>query len=154
MTESLALVPGYGRMQGIVYRPGDARFDGRSAEPALAAAVQDRDCTMVNRNTGSGTRIIIDKLLGQHRPPGYGMQTKSHNAVAAAVQQGRADWGVAINTIADQYGLAFIPLQQEHYDFVIPKARLARPAVTAFRELLNDTAIRQRLSALGFGLSR
>jgi putative molybdopterin biosynthesis protein len=154
MTEALALVPGYGRMQGIVYRPGDARFDGRSAEAALAAAVQDRDCTMVNRNTGSGTRIIIDKLLGQHRPPGYGMQTKSHNAVAAAVQQGRADWGVAINTIADQYGLAFIPLQQEHYDFVIPKARLARPAVTAFRELLNDTAIRQRLSALGFGLSR
>jgi putative molybdopterin biosynthesis protein len=70
------------------------------------------------------------------------------------VQQGRADWGVAINTIADQYGLAFIPLQQEHYDFVIPKARLARPAVTAFRELLNDTAIRQRLRALGFGLSR
>jgi putative molybdopterin biosynthesis protein len=154
MTEALALVPGYGRMQGIVYRPGDARFDGKSAEAALAAAVQDRDCTMVNRNTGSGTRIIIDKLLGQHRPPGYGMQTKSHNAVAAAVQQGRADWGVAINTIADQYGLAFIPLQQEHYDFVIPKARLARPAVTAFRELLNDTAIRQRLSALGFGLSR
>ena len=63
---------------------------------------------MVNRNAGSGTRILIDKLLGGRRPPGYGVQTKSHNAVAAAVQQGRADWGVAIDTVARQYGLGFI----------------------------------------------
>ena len=150
LTEALALVPGYGRMQGIVYRLGDSRFDGKSAEDGLAAALQDPDCTLVNRNTGSGTRIIIDKLLGDHRPPGYGIQTKSHNAVAAAVSQGRADWGVAINTIADPYGLGFIPLQAEHYDFVVPKARLERPAVRMFCELLEDVVVRQQLSTLGF----
>jgi putative molybdopterin biosynthesis protein len=150
LTEALALVPGYGRMQGIVYRLGDTRFDGKSAEEALKAALQDPDCTLVNRNTGSGTRIIIDKLLGGRRPPGYGIQTKSHNAVAAAVSQGRADWGVAINTIADPYGLGFIPLQAEHYDFVVPKARLERPAVRMFCELLEDVAVRQQLSVLGF----
>ncbi len=150
LTEALALVPGYGRMQGIVYRLGDTRFDGKSAEEALTAALQDPDCTLVNRNTGSGTRIIIDKLLGDRRPPGYGIQTKSHNAVAAAVSQGRADWGVAINTIAEPYGLGFIPLQAEHYDFVVPKARLERPAVRMFCELLEDVAVRQQLSGLGF----
>jgi putative molybdopterin biosynthesis protein len=150
LTEALALVPGYGRMQGIVYRPGDARFERKGAEDAIAAALQDSDCTMVNRNTGSGTRVIIDKLLGDRRPPGYGIQTKSHNAVAAAVLQGRADWGVAIDTVARQYGLAFISLQEERYDFVVPKTRLERPAVRKFRALIDDAAVRQRLGALGF----
>ena len=150
LTDDLALVPGYGRMQGIVYRQGDIRFDGKDVDAALDAALRDPDCTLVNRNTGSGTRIIVDKLLGARRPPGYGIQTKSHNAVAAAVHQGRADWGVAINTIADQYALGFIPLQEEHYDFVVPKARLERPAVRMFCELLEDAAARKRLSALGF----
>ena len=53
---TLSLVPGYGRMQGIVHRRGDARFEGRSRDEAVAAALQDPDCVMVNRNAGSGTR--------------------------------------------------------------------------------------------------
>lgn len=152
LTDALALVPGYRRMQGIVHREGDARFTGKDAEAAVAAALQDPDCAMVNRNAGSGTRILVDRLLGTHRPPGYGVQTKSHNAVAAAVRQGRADWGVAIDTVARQYGLAFIPLQEEHYDFIVPKTKLARPAVRAFRALLADATMRERLGALGFRL--
>jgi putative molybdopterin biosynthesis protein len=150
LTPALSLVPGYGRMQGIVHRPGDGRFAGRNAHDAVAAALQDADCVMVNRNPGSGTRVVIDKLLGDRRPPGYAVQTKSHNAVAAAVQQARADWGVAIGTIADQYGLGFIPLQPEQYDFVIPKARFERPAVRAFRELLADPSVRAQLRGMGF----
>jgi putative molybdopterin biosynthesis protein len=107
---------------------------------------------MVNRNAGSGTRIIIDKLLGTHRPTGYGTQTKSHNAVAAAVSQGRADWGVAIDTVARQCDLGFIPIQEEQYDFVVPTARLTRPAVRAFCALLADAQVREELCALGFRL--
>ena len=80
------------------------------------------------------------------------MQTKSHNAVAAAVAQGRADWGVAIDTVARQYGLGFIPLQEEHYDFIVPAARFDRPAVRAFRALLADEAVRDRLRAAGFNV--
>lgn len=137
-------------MQGIVYRRGDVRVAGKSAHEAVAAAVQDSDCVMVNRNSGSGTRVIVDKILGDHRPPGYAVQTKSHNAVAAAVQQGRADWGVAIKTVTDQYGLDFMALQAEKYDFVIPKARLERPAVRAFRALLADPSIRRQLQGMGF----
>ena len=146
------LVPGYRRMQCFVYRPGDGRFEGRALEGALAAALADADCLMVNRNSGSGTRIVIDGLLGDRRPTGYAMQPKSHNAVAAAVEHGRADWGVAIDSVARQYGLATIPLREEHYDFCIPRARAERPAVMAFLSLLRDEGVRGRLRALGFVL--
>jgi molybdopterin molybdotransferase/putative molybdopterin biosynthesis protein len=152
LSDALTLIPGYRRMQGIVFRAGDVRFAGRSVENAVDAALADLDCAMVNRNAGSGTRVLIDKLLGTHRPPGYGVQTKSHNAVAAAVRQGRADWGVAIDTVARQYGLGFIALQEEHYDFLVPKARLERPAVQAFRTLLTDRTVQDQLSELGFRL--
>ncbi len=154
LTDALSLVPGYGRMQGIVHRRGDSRFEAKRLEDAVTAALREPDCVMVNRNAGSGTRIIIDKLLGQHRPSGYGIQTKSHNAVAAAVSQGRADWGVAIDTVAFQYDLGFIPVQEERYDFIVPKARLERPAVRAFRALLDDVPVREELIALGFRLPR
>ncbi len=150
LTDALALVPGYGRMQGVVFRRGDARFEGRSAGDAVRAALADPDCTMVSRNAGSGTRVIIDRLLGARRPPGWGVQTRSHNAVAAAVAQGRADWGVAIGTVAAAYGLGFLPIQEERYDFVVPRARLDRPAVRAFRAVLDDTGTRAELEALGF----
>lgn len=149
LTDALTLVPGYGRMQGIVHRPGDPRF-AADAAAALDAVLADANAVMVNRNAGSGTRVLIDGLLGDRRPPGYGVQTRSHNAVAAAVAQGRADWGVAIATIAVQYGLGFIPLTQERFDFVVPVARMDRPAVRAFRALLDDVGMRQRLSELGF----
>jgi putative molybdopterin biosynthesis protein len=153
LTDSLTLVRGYGRMQGIVFRADDARFADRTKDDALNLALADSACVMVNRNAGSGTRVIVDQLLGQHRPPGYGVQTKSHNAVAAAVAQGRADWGVAIDTVARQYGLGFIPLQEEQYDFIVQKASLTRPPVRAFCALLDNPKTREELSALGFRLS-
>jgi putative molybdopterin biosynthesis protein len=152
LTPTLALVPGYRRMQGIVFRADDRRFAGKNVADALAAALQDPDCNMVNRNAGSGTRILIDQLLGQCRPAGYAVQTKSHNAVAAAVAQGRADWGVAITSVARQYGLGFIALQEEHYDFVVPKDRLARLAVGLFCALLKDPEVRAELSGMDFRL--
>ena len=154
LTPTLSLVPGYGRMQGIVYRRNDARFDGKSLDEVVTRVQKDTDCVMVNRNAGSGTRIIIDKLLGERRPPGHGTQTTSHNAVAVAVAHGRADWGVAIDTVAAQYGLGFIPLQEEQYDFIVPTTRLERPAVRAFCALLDDPQVRGELAALGFQLRK
>jgi putative molybdopterin biosynthesis protein len=66
------------------------------------------------------------------------------------VAQQRADWGMAIDTVARQYGLGFIPVQEERYDFVVPKARLERPAVLAFRRLLAAASTRAALRGLGF----
>src|SRR5205823_556347 len=101
----LFFAPGYQRMQGLVFRSNDFRFVGRIVSEALTAALVDADCILVNRNRGSGTRVLIDQLLGAARPPGYAIEARSHNAVAAAVQQGRADWGVAIQTVAAAYNL-------------------------------------------------
>jgi putative molybdopterin biosynthesis protein len=150
LSSTLTLVAGYGRMQGFVFRRGDDRFEGKSFKEAISAALDEPGCVMVNRNAGSGTRILIDMWLAQERPAGYGTQTKSHNAVAVAIAQQRADWGVAIDTVARQYGLAFIAMQEEHYDFVVPTARLKRPAVQAFCALLDDPEMRNELASLGF----
>ncbi|MGZ3291411.1 MAG: molybdopterin biosynthesis protein, partial [Xanthobacteraceae bacterium] len=61
--EGLSLVKGWQRMQGFVHRPDDARFAERDAAGALTAALADGRCLMVNRNAGSGTRVLIDRLL-------------------------------------------------------------------------------------------
>src|SRR5439155_12556462 len=55
LTGALDLLPGYGRLQGIVLRRGDDRFEGRDVAGAVAAALADADCVLVNRNRGSGT---------------------------------------------------------------------------------------------------
>jgi putative molybdopterin biosynthesis protein len=145
----IALVPGWRRMQGFLFRTGDVRFAGKTAAQALAAALADPDCLMVNRNAGAGTRILIDRLLETKRPAGYANQPKSHNAVAAAVAQGRADWGIAIATVARLYGLEFLPIAPEHYDFLLVESRRERPAVQAFLAALRDPAVRARIAALG-----
>jgi putative molybdopterin biosynthesis protein len=145
----LALVPGWRRMQGFVFRPGDARFEGATAEAALKAALADPAVLMVNRNAGSGTRVLVDTLLRGARPAGYANQPRSHNAVAAAIAQNRADWGVAIEPVARMYGLSFLPIAPEDYDFLLLEARRERPAVKAFLEVLRDEATRTSIRALG-----
>ena len=145
----MTLVPGWRRMQGFVFRPGDARFEGQSAAYALKAALADPAVLMVNRNAGSGTRVLADSLLAGVRPPGYANQPRSHNAVAAAVAQNRADWGVAIEPVARMYGLSFLPIAPEEYDFLLREDRRDRPAVQAFLAALHDDATRTRIRALG-----
>lgn len=149
VTPALSLVHGWQRMQGILFRPGDKRFESRGAEEAVKVVLADHDALMVSRNAGSGTRVLIDKLLSGVRPPGYANQPKSHNAVAASVAQGRADWGVAIEPVARMYGLGFLPLAPEHYDFLVVEARRHRPAVQAFLDALRDEATRAKIRAIG-----
>jgi putative molybdopterin biosynthesis protein len=149
LSPGLSLVEGWRRMQGVLFRPGDSRFEGRSAEDAARIALADAASLMVNRNAGSGTRVLVDRLLAGARPPGYANQPRSHNAVAAAIAQGRADWGIAIEPVARMYGLGFLPLAPEHYDFIVVDARRDRPAVQAFLAALADPATRARIQALG-----
>jgi putative molybdopterin biosynthesis protein len=145
----LSLVRGWERMQGFVFRDGDVRFVGKSAVEALKAAISDPNCLMVNRNAGAGTRILIDRMLAGARPPGYANQPRSHNAVAAAVAQNRADWGIAIESVARMYSLGFLPIAPEHYDFLIADSRRERPAVQAFLSALRNPEVRAAISAVG-----
>ncbi|MBZ0148708.1 MAG: molybdopterin biosynthesis protein [Pseudorhodoplanes sp.] len=149
LTPGLALVKGWQRMQGFLFRTGDKRFEGKAAEQAVKSALADNSCLMVNRNAGAGTRILIDRLLGGQKPKGYSNQPKSHNAVAAAIAQSRADWGVAIEPVARLYGLGFLPIAPEHYDFLLVEARKERPAVQAFLAALKDERTRERIRAIG-----
>ncbi len=150
LSDGLELVPGWRRMQGIVFRKGDTRFEGLGAEAAVRSALADPACIMVNRNQGAGTRILIDRLLGEARPDGYWNQPRSHNAVAAAVAQHRADWGMTIAPVAHASGLGFIPFAEEHYDFALVTARKQRPAVQAFLDALASDRAREALDQAGF----
>jgi putative molybdopterin biosynthesis protein len=152
LTPQLELVLGYRRLQGVVFRPDDPVFSTCDSAPdAIAATVANPEYLMINRNSGSGTRILIDQvLLKGAKPPGYWSQPKSHNAVAVAVAQRRADWGVAIESVARQYGLGFLPAQEEHYDFILPRSRAQRPPVGRFVELLEDKEVRLALAELRF----
>jgi putative molybdopterin biosynthesis protein len=150
LVEGLELVEGWRRMQGIVYRNDDARFAGCDAREAVRRALADESCLMVNRNPAAGTRILIDRLLQGAKPGGYWNQPKSHNAVAAAVAQGRADWGMTIAPVAAAYGLAFLPFAQEHYDFAVVSARKNRAAVQAFLESLRSDESHAALVRAGF----
>jgi putative molybdopterin biosynthesis protein len=93
--------------------------------------------------------VLVDRLLAGRRPPGYANQPKSHNAVAASIAQKRADWGLAIAPGAKMYGLSFIPVAAEHYDFLLVEARRARSGVQAFLAALRDETTRARIRALG-----
>jgi putative molybdopterin biosynthesis protein len=142
--EGLRLLRGYTRMQGVVTRPDETR--------ETHALLLDPTLRMVNRNRGSGTRVLIDEILAGRRPLGFAYEPRSHYAVAAAVAQKRADWGVTIESVARQAGLRFRPLRAEQYDFAIPASRWERPAVRALRRVLETGgAVRARLEALGFG---
>ena len=94
-------------------------------------------------------RARSSSLLCGVKPPGYANQPRSHNAVAAAIAQHRADWGVAIAPVANLYGLAVLPIAPEHYDFLLVEARRRRPAVQVFIEVLQDEVTRDRIRALG-----
>ncbi len=149
LTPALDLLDGYGRLQGVVFRRGDTRFEGRTAKEAIAAVRNDPGCVMVNRNRGSGTRTLLDRVLEGVKPRGYAVQPRNHHAVAAAVSQGRADWGVTLDVIARHAGLGFVPLQDERYDFVLPRSRRDRAGVIAFIKLLQEPSTREALGRLG-----
>jgi putative molybdopterin biosynthesis protein len=152
-TPGLTLIKGWRRMQGILFRPGDKRFEDRTAQEAIQTVLADEHALMVGRNAGSGTRVLLDRLLAGARPRGYANQPKSHNAVAAAIVQGRADWGLAIAPVARLYGLGFLPVAPEDYDFLVVEARRSRPAVQAFLAALCDEAVRARIRNLGMDLT-
>ena len=144
----VSLIPGYDRRQGVAYRLDDPTL--ASGDIDLIEEVRSDRHRMVNRNPGSGTRILIDDLLEGQRPPGYLHQAKTHNGVAAAIDQGRADWGMTLETVASAAGLSFQFVANERYDLAYREDRADRPAVAALRRLLENDGVRAALADLGF----
>lgn len=161
--DELALVRGYVRRQGLIYRQGDELPRPLTFESLVEMAATEGKLILINRNRGSGTRILFDmclrtcaqslsipfdKLTESLR--GYDTEARSHNAVAASIALRKADWGLAIETVAHDYQLAFIFMQDEHYDFVIPADKLSQPAIQRFLELLQSDPVQAGLTRLGF----
>lgn len=147
--DRVAVVRGYSRVQAVVFRPDDTRLAGRTLEEIRELVRSDPAIRIANRNRGSGTRVLIDEFLGKTRPDGYEAEFRTHNAVIAAVAQGRADWGIALECLARESGLACVPVREEQYDFFVPVGRLSREPVQRFLSLLR-TIGRDILNSFGF----
>lgn len=152
IADRVYLVRGYEREQGFV----TARENPMGIRGI--ADIINGDISFINRNPGSGTRVLFDIELKKaakagdiplsdikKKISGYEIEAKSHSAIAAAVACGRADTGVAIRTVAHQYGLDFVPLCEEKYDFVIPAEKFEKPSVKDFLYALNSTEFKKEL---------
>jgi putative molybdopterin biosynthesis protein len=108
----------------------------------------------VNRQKGSGTRILLDYLLKQRsldskQIKGYEREELTHTAVAAAVAAGTADAGMGILAAARIYDLEFIPICEEEYDLLIAEESLNNPQFQRFMQALQSEELKQRLEAMG-----
>ena len=159
LKDKAVLVRGYAREQGFLVPKGNLK--GLHGFEDLLRG----DVSFMNRNRGSGTRILVDfhlsgiaasrgikleELIGGIR--GYTSEAKSHSAVAAAVAHGRADVGVGIRTVAEVYGLDFVKISDESFDFLLARDRLDKPAVQSFLSALRSKEFASLLNVKAPGL--
>jgi putative molybdopterin biosynthesis protein len=136
------------RDQGLILARGN---------PKNIGGIEDltrEDVTFVNRQAGSGTRVLFDYRLGQLgiKPEslrGYDHEEFTHLAVAVDVLSGAADCGVGIYAAARALNLDFVPLEREQYDLIFPSAFVEIPAIQVVLETIRSQGFRERVSALG-----
>ncbi len=142
------------REQGIMVAKGNPR-KLRAVRDLTRAGLR-----FVNRQPGSGTRLIFDALLEEagieaNAVSGYSTEEFTHMAVAALIASGAADAGFGIKAAAAKLGLDFIPMVYENYLFAMARETLATPPMRVVRELLRGKEFRRRIAALsGYDTSR
>lgn len=146
--ENVTLIKGIKREQGFMIAKGN---------PKNIKTINDltrSDIIFVNRQKGSGTRILTDYLLKQHEISsnqiiGYERDMTTHMAVAAAVDSGTADVGVGVYSAAKALNLDFISIGYEEYDFAIPKMYLNSEMIENFIKILRSKEFESILKELG-----
>ncbi len=136
------------RDQGLIVKPGN---------PKEIHGIEDlgrKDVSFINRQVGSGTRILLDYKLNQlgikaDAINGYQNEEFTHMAVAVSVLGGSEDAGLGIYAAAKALDLDFIPVVTEQYDLVIPLEYFETEAVQILLEIINSPAFKQRVEALG-----
>lgn len=136
------------RSQGLMVRPGNPR--GISGIEDLARP----DVLFVNRQKGSGTRLLLDYSLKEAglepgSVSGYEREMFTHTAVAAAVAGGTADAGLGVLAAARALGLEFIPVASERYDLLVLRSFVGTEGYEALTRVLADRAYRDEVEALG-----
>jgi putative molybdopterin biosynthesis protein len=144
----LVLMNLVGRVQGLIVPTGNPKGI-RSLEDLGRPGV-----VFVNRQRGSGTRVLLDyKLAGMSLDAegisGYDREEYSHLAVAAAVASGSADTGLGILSAARALGLDFLPLLTERYDLVVPREHFDSELLQPLINLLQDSEFRREVESLG-----
>ncbi|MCP9439899.1 MAG: helix-turn-helix domain-containing protein [Nitrospira sp.] len=135
--------------EGFLVRPGNPKSIRTVADLA------NPDVTLVNREEGSGARLLLDQRLraAAIAPTlirGYDHIVGSHFEVARAVAAHQADAGIGIRSAARHFGLDFIPLQTTRYDLVVPTPFFtSHPTLMRLFDTLTAKAFRQELAALG-----
>lgn len=132
--------------EGMVAAPGNPK-NIRSIDD-----VARKDIRIANRETGSGTRRLLDDLLkragiASAQVNGYACTFETHLAAAREVRDGRADCCLGVSSAARLLSLDFIPVVTERYDFAIPKVFLNTKPVQALLDALNRAALRHMLEA-------
>lgn len=115
--------------------------------------LQRKDLRFVNRQTGSGTKILLELLLNKENIntkniADYDSAEYTHSAVAAYVASNMADVGFGVQTAASRFNLDFIPVARENYFFACKTSALDQPILKATRTILQDTSFRDKVSAL------
>ena len=150
LTPALQLIRGYGRLQGLVFRRGDTRFEGRSAvrgdrQRRRRSRLRDGEPQCRQRHPGADRSAPGRSATRRLRRPAAQPQCGGGGGGPASRRLGRH----ARHRGTRSAGLGFIPVQDEQYDFVVPSARAQRPGVEAFRAQLADRSIREALRRLG-----
>ena len=136
------------RKQGLILQKGNPlNIQG-------ALDLLQKDIKYVNRQKGSGTRILFDYLCKKEGINitgiyGYEREEFTHTSVAALVASGSANVGMGIYSAAKMYDLDFLPICEEEYDFLIPETMLAMPAIKELIDILKSEPFKSRLTALG-----
>ncbi|HHY72500.1 MAG TPA: helix-turn-helix transcriptional regulator [Bacillus bacterium] len=113
----------------------------------------------VNREKGSGARILVDEMLRVHnieetKINGYFQEENSHLGVAGMVAKGEVDVGVGIEKAAHIARIDFIPLVKEQYDLVILKTEENKELITLLTTILQSAKFKEELLALGYDVSQ
>ncbi len=146
--KEIALVKCVDRIQGFMVKKGN---------PKNIRTFHDLgrgDVRFVNRQRGSGTRLLTDYNLkksgiSHEKINGYSREEFTHLAVAAAVESGDADVGVGIYSAASMMGLDFIPVCNEEYDLAIPEEYMDSDIVMEFIETIKSKEFKDKLDELG-----
>jgi molybdenum cofactor synthesis domain-containing protein len=136
------------RDQGLILAQGN---------PKKIKGLEDltrEDVTFVNRQAGSGTRVLFDYKLelagiASASIKGYDLEEFTHMAVAVDVLSGAADCGMGIFAAAKALNLDFIPMEQEQYDVIMPSSVLNMPTIQQVLETIRSGDFRKRVVALG-----
>src|SRR5262249_13939036 len=126
-----------------------------SGNPKRIQKVEDltRKVRFVNRDPGSGSRALLDRLLDAagmtaEQVSGYDRVVYGHLAAAYSVLSHDADACLATRSAAQTFGLDFVPLHSERYDLVLRKRTTGFPAIQAFLDVLQRASLRRKLEVL------